>query len=245
MDKNERSGSEGKEPSDGKKAERKKRPAYTIVVISVLVLLAASIAAYYLLPHSTGLIFFNGKNSSSGIPDGLTTFQYNGFYFVKTDIGSWSTALPNITDTDGNPYLVAFHSTPFEVKDLPVYGNLSAFLPSNKTYVTMDMSTVEGNEGLIAGVYELSIKLASSAYFIQGKTLFNPEIACDSDNDHACKLTEIVNCEKDKDKKVIYFMESDKASITATENCIVLSANGDDYIKVVDRLLYSWFGIMD
>jgi hypothetical protein len=213
-----------------------------IVIFLVCVLIVVGMILYFTLKDDTHSPL--DQNTTNTMPDSMSSFKYNDYYFARIDNGLWSTSMPNYTDGDGNPFVIMFHKTPFEVRDITVNGNLTSFLPSNKTYVTLQMDKAERNKYLIGATSDLVIKLASTAYFIQGQILFNPIIACEKNNVPACNMTEIVNCE-DKSKKVIFFMETeDKPSITATENCIVLAGKGEDYVRLEERLLYSWYGIM-
>ena len=111
------------------------------------------------------------------------------------------------------------------------------------TYISMDITTVQGNSDKIKAITELSSKLATTAYFVQD-VLFNPTIVCDRDNDPACADTKVISC-ANEDEKVIYIADAQFTGIVYTENCIVLSAKKGDYVRTVDRMLYSWFGIMD
>ncbi|HII69539.1 TPA: hypothetical protein HA270_06700, partial [Candidatus Woesearchaeota archaeon] len=53
----------------------------------------------------------------------------------------------------------------------------------------------------------------------------------------------VVTCE-DADKAVVSFELSSSPSVALMGNCMVVSGQGDDFVKGVDRMLLEWYGVI-
>jgi len=167
--------------------------------------------------------------------------NYNGYYFAKID-NFWTVKI------NKTPYIYISHLryNPRELKDIPLLGNLSDFLPSNKTYISFYPK--ENNANVNLALAELAVTLAESFIVIQNTT-FNPKIVCASDLDPSCTAPDenneslpIMNCTTSD--KTIVFEESNTTRIIVNETCIHVFSTDDDMIRSSERLLYSLYGIM-
>ena len=199
----------------------KKNKIIIAVVIVILIVLGISMAIDY---------FMEDKEPS--------VLMYNGYYFAELDNGLWSTSVGKYDDKD---FVLVLHNTPKEVEDIYVYGNLSSFFPSNLTYLSYNPETWERSPSLKVALMDLSLKLAGSAALFQDD-LFNPTIVCSENKADVCNEIGVSNCESGG--KVIQFVEADWRSIAINGSCITLYSDVDSFTEVEDRLLYSWFGVM-
>ena len=173
-----------------------------------------------------GFIVFGLKSN----PTGASTVEYNYFEFEEIG-GLWQT---NIQLKD-QLYQATFRFNPEQVEDIYVEGNFS--LVKSPIYVTFDPDAdSEKFKYLALASSELSLNL------IRGLNL-TLEGACTKNVTDACIDRQIVTC-ADTDKSVIYLVSNPPTQITLQENCIVISGEGFDLLKSVDRLLFKWYNIM-
>ncbi|MGM5485181.1 MAG: hypothetical protein ACQEP1_04905 [Nanobdellota archaeon] len=163
-------------------------------------------------------------------------FRHNGHNFTRGENGLWLTKI--------NGSVVNFRYRPSELKDVKLVDDPQGFLPSNETYISINVSKFEGNKDLITSSTDLLGKLASNAFLLQGDVLFNPKIVCNEDNHDSCKELGVVNCDSDTEGKVIRLVYGENNNITLEEDCLTLTAKEGEMKKVVDKLLYSMYGLI-
>lgn len=199
-----------------------------IFIISVLVILIAI------------FLFINkDKNDNLDLPN---YFMYNDIAFAKSDNNLWTFGIKY----NENSYGILIHNTPLHLKEIEVIGDLKSFLPSNNTYLSFDPRLWEKDQSFKIALSDFGIKLAALGLLIQEQKFFGSDnmYVCSEESDEICKTIGIKNCE-DEDSKVILFTEDKNTYIIAEENCIRIYAKNDEFIKATDRILYSWFNIMD
>lgn len=170
------------------------------------------------------------------------TFSYNNVHFAKADNNLWSFGL-KYNDQDIG---ILIHNTPYDVENIEVIGDLKSFLPSNNTYISFNPKVWESEKNnLNIALSDFGIKLASLGALIQNTMFFEDEymFACSIDNDDVCEIIGTKTC--DTNDKVIEFILDNETYIIANENCIKVYAKEKDFLKAKDRILYSWFNIMD
>ena len=223
---------EAKKKEEREQEEKEKKKYMRQFLLFILLFLVIALAAAYLSEK----VFYK--------EDAPSTLAYNGYYFAKLDNGLWSVGLPKFVDDMGVPYTLIVHHTPKELEYISVDGDASSFFPSNKTYLSYDPEVWGRSPSLKVALMDLSLKLAGTAKLLQGDVLFNPKIVCSENKDDVCDVVGVVNCGNESEK-VISFLEAGEDSIYVYGNCITLSAKKEDFMKVSDRLLYAWFGIME
>lgn len=203
------------------------------VAIGIVVLIIAIVGVSVLINH-----FVSSENQS-------LIGEYNGYNFAKLDNGIWTVALPDHVDQSGKPFVLNVHHTPDELLNVGVGKNLTNFFPSNETYLSYDPADWAGNSDLKIALMDLSLKLAGTAAFFQKNTLLNPKVVCSKNNDKICNEIGVYNCEANPDKKIISFVQAKSDNVYLNGNCLVIEASKGDFLNVTDRLLFSWFNIME
>ena len=158
-------------------------------------------------------------------------YIYNGFSFVKVD-GLWWTEI----NRNGETLLkVPLHFGPKEVKHISFSGQIGPdFNKGSEIYIAIDPTIADPHYSL--ALSELSFNVAKGIDRI-------PVGACTKEND-ACVNRTIISCENNPGKPVVELFLSSKTEIALSDSCIKISGEGYELVKSVDRLLYTWYGIM-
>ena len=225
--------------NESKKKSKSKSNDMTWVYVSAIIVIILGI---FILYQYTDV--FGTKDNSlidTGNDVDVTAFTYNGYGFVMTSDGQYTTALPQFAFDNGSSYTVAFRNKPTDVENIQIEGNFSGFLPSDKTLISLDVSKVKGNLDILRAVPRIALSLASAFYPIQGNRLMNPTVVCMYDNDESCADTIVATCESNPDDKVIEMYYGEESKIIANGNFIKLFVGDGEMTKVADRLFYSWY----
>ena len=220
--------SQGKdEPSGGSD----KTLLWAIAIIAIIIV--AFVGMRFLF--STGPVTLSELNEQNyaGELEPDEGYLYNGHSIVFAD-GSWfaQVAIPNTT----TEITIPFRYGPRDVDKIPVSGVLNAtFDDAALVYMTFDPTA--GNFTQIAlAIGELKQNFAV-AFGKQTKG------ACDRNETSACEGVPVVTCE-DADKAVVSFELSSSPSVALMGNCMVVSGQGDGFVKGVDRMLLEWYGVI-
>jgi hypothetical protein len=218
-----------KEVEEKEIEEQKINPKDNLKTISILLGITIIIIAL--------IIFLSLNNNKEQIPN---TFTYNNHHFAKVDDGLWSFGINYNEQLIG----ILIHNTPLHLEKIEVIGDLKSFLPSNKTYLSYQTESWDNDPSLKIALGDFGVKLAGLAPLIQGNIFFDPTYVCTVNNDDVCNTIGTINCDNE-DEKVIMFIEDKITYITIENNCIKIHAKKNEFIKGTDRILYSWFNIMD
>lgn len=168
--------------------------------------------------------------------------SYNGYYFAYAE-GLWTTQLQRGVFSQQ----AYFRSSPKDVEDIALEGNLSSFLPANTTYIAFYPKEKMGNVNL--ALSQIAVTLADAYVLLQDEP-FNPIIVCADTSMPECTMPDhtgvplpIKNCSDAS--KTILFEEANEAKIIANETCIRLQGPSENIIGVADKMLYVWLGIME
>jgi len=175
----------------------------------------------------SALMYFSPKVQE---PEKIT---YNGFTFVKQS-GLWYTNWQR-----GNElFIVSLRYNPEETEQVKILGRLdenSTFNNRDVIYITFDPV---GNDlthiALAATELGLNLKRALNV---------NVKAACIVNETLACKDRPIITCEN-SDKAVIFLKEDPEEKMILTDNCMTLQGSGMELLRVVDRILYTWYKII-
>jgi len=163
-------------------------------------------------------------------------FIHNDVYsFVILD-DVWYTQLQSRTGK--TLYNMNFRYSPRDLEDIEIKGKLDVdkFNDATQYYATFNPL---GNDFTY-------VRLARLDYAAQMIKVFQktPISACDRNETTICFNIPIITCEN-TEEIVVYFNESDDLSVEYKDNCIIISGNGFDLVKGVDRVLYNLYGLME
>ncbi len=173
-----------------------------------------------------GSYFYNQYIHKEKLPE----VTYNGFTFVYS-AGLWNSEWQR----DNVLYNIHFHYNPYEVEDVPVYGQLDDRFNSGETYITFDPDDDDLNNVKLA-VGELDLSLIK---------VFNIPLiaACSKNVTEACYTRPIITCEN-TNQSVIYLTQGNETRVDLKGNCMTLQGKGIELTRAVDRVLYQWYGII-
>lgn len=155
--------------------------------------------------------------------------EYQGFDFEHIE-GMWYTKWQKGTKV----YSVPLRFNPLQVENVTILGAINESFNRRAMYVAFDPT--KGNFSIMAlAAGELSLSMVRAL----GVT---PIAAC-TKNDTACEGRPIVDCPQPNATVILLQNEGDPA-IWLRGDCIALLGSGFDLVRSVDRLLYSWYGIM-
>ena len=159
---------------------------------------------------------------------------YNNFEFQKIG-GLWYS---NWQQGD-NVYILSLRFNPAETEEVKILGSLhenSTFNNRDTIYITFDPVGDDLTHVALAAA-EISLNLNRALGV-------NVTAACTSNESIACHDRPILTC-NNTDKAIIFLKESDESKMILTDNCMILQGHGMELMRVVDRILYQWYGIMD
>ncbi len=157
-------------------------------------------------------------------------FTFNNFVFTKKQ-NLWQTQV----QIDNKIVTMSLHYTPHETRRAYIGGMLNQSFNQGPLYITFD-PTEENLTNVALAIAELSLNLAQGI----GRELV---AACSQNITEACQTRPIVNC--DSNVSVIYLMHGPTPFVKFDDNCIVITGEGEDLVKAVDKLLYFWYGIIN
>ena len=158
-----------------------------------------------------------------------TQFTFNGFVFTKKQ-ELWETEVQL-----GNKIItMPLHYTPHQVRSVYIGGILNESFNQGPLYITFDPDE-ENLTSIALAVAELSINIAQGI----SRDLI---AACSKNVTLACETRPIIDC--DSNVSVIYVKHGPTPFVKLDQNCIVITGEGKDVIKAVDKLLYFWYGII-
>lgn len=163
-----------------------------------------------------------------GLPK-TETVEYNGFKFEHIE-GLWYTQW----EKGGKVYSVPLRFNPYQVENVTVLGAINASFNRPQMFVAFDPT--KGNFSIMAlSAAELSLSMVRALGV-------KPVAAC-TKNETACQDRPIVSCPYQNATVILLQNEGDPA-IWLRGDCIALLGSGFDLVRSVDRLLYSWYGII-
>ncbi len=169
------------------------------------------------------------------LPEGEEELYYNNFRFVKID-GLWYTQWQK----NEKLYTIPLRFNPYEVEDMPVEGtlNFTLFNTVRNVYVTFDLSDEDNSNFTL-------LALASAEFSQNLVKAINrqPTAACTNNQSSACKDRPIVSCDN-KSVPIVFIREQGPAKAILDDNCMIIQGEGMDLLKAIDRVLYSWYGII-
>ena len=159
---------------------------------------------------------------------------YNNFEFNKVE-GMWHTQWQK----NGQVYDIGMRYNPLEVENVPVGGiDLNITFRKLPQYITFDPGENTTNLKYIAlGVGELGLNLVRG---LGGRI----EMACTVNSSEACMNHPIVTCD-DADKGVYLLRIAEQPRVILAGNCLILEGKELDLIRAIDRILYTFYGIIN
>jgi len=164
------------------------------------------------------------------------TMMYNGYSFAKGPT-HWTFDWKN----DDTTYTIPLRFNPQETENVRVEGVLDPrFNKLSPIYISFDPLSAESNFTYLSlGAGELAFNLRQAL----GK---NIESACAvDDGTPTCANKTIVNCETSEGKAVIYLKTEEPAGVFIDDTCIVAQGKDLELLRSIDRLLYTWYGVIE
>ncbi|PLW79736.1 hypothetical protein C0585_06235 [Candidatus Woesearchaeota archaeon] len=214
---------------------KEKKPAYVknrkktknVDYISIALFLIALLAFFYFVYD------YQQDRIQQSIPEEekIISYSYNGHDFTK-EAGIWYTQI----EKNGVPYIIMTQYGPLEVENETISYNTNFFPRLTRAgediYITFDPREENKSDVAIAGVN-----------FKQGLTIVynvNVKPAC-TINDTGCPIVQTCNS---TDKGVIEIIRDDDARGEYEGNCLKIYGKDQDLIKITNRILFEWYGII-
>ncbi|MBR9677603.1 hypothetical protein GOV04_05680 [Candidatus Woesearchaeota archaeon] len=217
-----------KEPEQDNQVQTKFWVIGALVVLSILIIFFS--LPKLLTPKAQSLeeLLINNYDQK----EGENNYIYNGFSFIKYD-GLWWTQL----SLYGDVYFLPLHFGPRESKQVPITGQLSkSFDASNQVYITFDPEQTTGLQYTALAASEIGLSL-KKALLRQGIA------ACTKNNSDACYNRPIITCDN-TELPVIYLEHSNNTQIILDDNCIIVQGQNEELVRATDRMLLTWYQIM-
>ena len=203
------------------------------VIVGIFVLTLGSFKVYNQFTGAGVIVIddLHQKNLDGNL-DTDEGYLYNVYSIVKAD-GLWWTEI----DAGSRTIKIPLHFGPKEVEEIPVVGKLSSqFDKGNTIYIAIDPE-INYNKYYTLALMEMNNNI------LQGINR-NIEAACTKEN-VACDNRTIIDCDATGGKPVIELAVSESSEIEFSGSCIKISGDGEALVKAVDRMLYTWYGIMN
>ncbi|MBW2999471.1 hypothetical protein KY339_02260 [Candidatus Woesearchaeota archaeon] len=206
------------------------------ILITIAIIIGFFVALFLIKyikgPKTTDTIDDLVDKTIKGEIDESKGYLYNGFSFVKQE-GLWFTQIQK--KGTSNVYNVQLRYGPKELENITIQGNPNEFLDLTAAYITFDPVGRDLSHVALA-----ASDLSSNMAVVLAIT---PVPACTKNETGACKDIPTITCDNTKNP-VIFIKEDAEAKIIHDDNCITLQGWGMDLVKVVDRLMLGWYGIM-
>ncbi len=200
----------------------------TIVIIALVVIGFIAFKTFHEAePQTIDDVF---QQALDGKLDDDVSYIYNGYVFVNV-LGSWMTRIKV-----GNEIIeIPLHYGPRDLKEnISIVGEVDERFVNGDMFITFDPNSTQMKYVALSAA-ELSLNLAKG---IKAR----PFAACTS-NETVCEGRPIVTC--DSTNLPVIYVKKDKAPmIVQSGNCVILMGNEWDMVRVVDRFLLAWYGIM-
>jgi len=210
-----------------------------ILIITLILLVAVFVALFglkYLTPEHPETIEDLHALNLKGKLKKNQGYLYNGIYsFVKFE-DSWYTQFKS--PQGSRLYNVQFRYGPKEVEGIKIEGHLDSELFNNATeyYVTFDPT---GND-----FSHVALAVADFNQHMTNIFFKQPIAACDRNMTFACRTRPIITCDN-TDKIVLYVKEANISKTAFDENCIIVEGRDFDLVKNVNRVLYTFYHMME
>lgn len=159
-----------------------------------------------------------------------TYTSQSGFTFTNM-AGLWNTEWKS-GDT---LYNLHFHYNPGQTENITLSGAFDD-VTFNKGYVYLGFDPEGEDLGYVRlAMLELSLNLVKAINV-------NPTIVC-LKNNTACKDVPVMTCSTTTEP-LIYLVSKEPTVMALKDNCILLQGKGPELIRVSDKLLFHWFGII-
>jgi len=211
---------EQEQKEEEQEIEDKKNPQSEITQIIIIAIALIAIIFF--------TVFVYQKFFAPQKPE-VEQYTFNNFVFTKKQ-NMWETQVQV-----GNKLItLPLHYTPHDVRHVYIGGMLNESFNEGPLYITFDPDE-ENLTNVALAAAELSINLA------QG---MNRDLiaACSKNITESCQTHPIVDC--DSNVSVIYLKHGPTPFVKLDDNCIVITGEGEDLIRAVDKLLYFWYGII-
>jgi|TARA_Y100000310_G_scaffold207348_1_gene207853 hypothetical protein len=229
-----------KEEKDEKEEikEDKLKSDKTLIVITIILVLifAAILGSRYLNQELPETIDELHELNLKGKLKPEQGYLYKGAYsFIKFE-DLWYTQLMSPKGT--RFYNIQFRYGPRELEDIKIGGTLNAnFLNDAKEYyVTFNPA---GND-----FSNVALAVADFNQHMTNIFFKQPIAACDKNETLACRNRPIITCDNTNDL-VLYVKEANFSKVYFDDNCIMVEGSGLDLVKGIDRILLSFYDIME
>jgi hypothetical protein len=215
-----------KKPEPKRAAKKEEGLGYRnaiVLLLTVIVLVTISVFVY--------------KQINAPKEEQQSQLTYNYFEFNKIE-GMWHTNWQR----HGQVYDIGLRFSPLEVENVSVTDISLAGEGLNLTfkklpqYITFDPGENKSDLKYIAlGVGELGLNLVRG---LGGRI----EMACTVNGSDACLNHSIVTC--DSDKGVYLLRTAENPAVILAGNCVIIEGKELDLIRAIDRILYTFYGII-
>ena len=215
-----------KETNDSKQGDKgKKNKKVYIIVFSIVLTL------------TIGFVIFKLLTPVDPISKNPNIEEYEGFTFVRLSDGLWYTQLSS--PHTGELFNVPFRNSPSEVKDVLIDNKVpGAIVNSDLIYLTTDPNSSSSS---VVAMLEIG-RILGTTYKIMNIPTGSALTVWTGGNDDF----PVVTCANATlSRRVVVFKESDKTLAYVNNNCIIfLGKDGDDLIRVADKVTFILLGII-
>ena len=207
--------------------KNRKRKNVDYFTLSLFVIIMGTLT---FLVANPDMINFNKDNITKVIIE-ETSYIYNGFNFNK-EAGIWYTQI----ERNGLPYIIMTEHGPKEVENMLVSykGNIFNTLTRSGNTIYLSFDPTQENKSDVA---------VAAVDFAKGLSIvyrMDVESACLV---NATECTQIQTCNT-TDKAIIEIIKDDNPRAEYEGNCLRVYGKNTDLIKVVNRLMFEWYGII-
>ena len=160
-------------------------------------------------------------------------YLYNGFSFVLVDDLWWTEVYKESRDT---LVKIPLHYGPKDIDHITITGKLDASFNSKPIHIAVD-PTINYNKYYTLALMEMNNNI------VQG-TKNEIITACNQEHE-VCEDRPIVSCDNPEGKAVVNLVVAEEAKIELKGTCIEISGSELELVKAVDRMLLSWYGVMN
>ncbi|MBI4145284.1 hypothetical protein HY493_03690 [Candidatus Woesearchaeota archaeon] len=156
---------------------------------------------------------------------------YNNFEFEYKEDLWWS-----LWQNEDTQYILSMHYNPLQTLNISVAGRINPTFERDTIYVTFDPRP-ESQAYVALAAAELSLNLVRA---IGVKTI----PACLVNETEPCATRPIVDCDTPNVSVIVLNNVNLTTNIRLKNDCIILSGHDEELVRAVDRMVYTFYGII-
>lgn len=229
------------ESEEDKKARKNRGNKFFAGMIAGIIILILAVALYpKLIPKDIPNTIEDKFEDLANGNVNEEQFIYNDYSVVSYD-GLWYTKV----GAQGKTFTIPLHFSPKEVENIEFEGSIGDFVDY------LGKHPLKGHRPAAYTTFDPTIEAQNYTALANAEFVFNTIQTlglalfpgCIKNETDGCRDVEIIQC-NNTNATVIFLDQTGESGVKIDNNCVIMSGDGFDLVRSVDRFLYSLYGVM-